>query len=102
MVKGSKKKSEASSIRQGILAGGNWILDRIKIVGVYPAQDHLDNIREESFCSGGTPFIVLKDLARLWVPFPLEGIGPVGMDEAGQWILRECAKHLGFMESIRV
>jgi hypothetical protein len=30
--------------RIGILAGGNWILDRTKIIDVYPVQDALANI----------------------------------------------------------
>lgn len=32
------------SERSGILAGGNWIVDRPKIIDVYPAQDSLANI----------------------------------------------------------
>ena len=32
------------SERRGILAGGNWIVDRPKIIDVYPVQDSLANI----------------------------------------------------------
>ena len=34
----------AQSERRGILAGGNWIVDRPKIIDVYPVQDSLANI----------------------------------------------------------
>lgn len=36
------------SERSGILAGGNWIIDRPKIIDVYPAQDSLANILRET------------------------------------------------------
>ncbi len=38
----------AGTLRSGILAGGNWILDRTKIIDVYPAQDALANILAET------------------------------------------------------
>jgi hypothetical protein len=57
--------------RHGILAGGNWIVDQVKITDVYPAQDALANILTESRCNGGGPFNVLKDLALMKAPFPL-------------------------------
>ena len=78
------------SNRNGILAGGNWIVDHVKITDVYPAQDALANILGESRCNGGGPFNVLKDLALMKAPFPLEGVGLIGDDESGKWILQEC------------
>ena len=42
----------AQSERRGILAGGNWIVDRPMIIDVYPVQDSLANIlRETSICT---------------------------------------------------
>lgn len=79
------------STRKGILAAGNWIVDQVKITDVYPTQDALANILTESRCNGGGPFNVLKDLALMKAPFPLEGAGLIGDDDAGKWILRECA-----------
>jgi hypothetical protein len=43
------------TLRSGILAGGNWILDRTKIIDVYPVQDALANILAEMLCNGGGP-----------------------------------------------
>lgn len=79
--------------RCGILAGGNWIVDRIKQIDVYPAQDALANILEETETNGGAPFNVLKALHCLGAAFPLEAVGLVGDDPAGHWVLEECARN---------
>lgn len=79
--------------RSGILAGGNWIVDKVKFIDTYPAQDALANILSESFGNGGSPFNVLKDLAKLEAPFPLSGVGLIGADSAGEWIKTQCRSH---------
>ncbi|HEY5704731.1 MAG TPA: PfkB family carbohydrate kinase [Terrimicrobiaceae bacterium] len=82
-----------TSARNGILAGGNWLLDHTKIIDVYPAQDALANILAETSSNGGGPYNVLKDLARLDAPFPLAAVGLVGADEAGEYIRQDCHAH---------
>jgi sugar/nucleoside kinase (ribokinase family) len=79
--------------RHGILAGGNWIIDHVKIIDHFPAQDTLANILSESDGSGGSPYNILIDLAKLGAGFPLEAAGLVGEDQDGQTILTDCAKH---------
>jgi hypothetical protein len=37
-----------STPRTGILGGGNWIVDAVKIIDVFPQQDALANILSES------------------------------------------------------
>ena len=81
------------SARSGILAAGNWIVDKLKVIDAYPQQDALANIVSESIGNGGSPFNVLVDLARLQAPFSLEGIGLVGDDSDGVWIHEQCRKH---------
>ncbi|MBA2670822.1 MAG: carbohydrate kinase family protein [Gemmatimonadetes bacterium] len=76
--------------RSGVLAGGNWIVDRVKIVDRYPEQDGLARILDESTSNGGSPYNLLKDLARLKAPFPLAGVGLVGEDADGGFILEDC------------
>jgi sugar/nucleoside kinase (ribokinase family) len=80
------------STRTGILAGGNWIVDAVKIIDTWPQQDALANIRSESKGTGGSPFNVLVDLAVLGAQFPLEAAGLVGADENGGWIVEQCAQ----------
>ncbi len=81
------------SARSGILAGGNWIVDKLKFVDVYPEQDALANIARQATGNGGSPFNILVDLARLGVSFPLAGIGLIGSDADGTWIAEQCRLH---------
>jgi len=58
-----------STSRNGILAGGNWIVDAVKIIDVWPQQDTLANIFSTTKGSGGSPFNILVDmLAFHWPP----------------------------------
>lgn len=79
--------------RAGILAGGNWIVDRVKFIDTYPCQDALASILSEAAANGGSPFNLLVDLAKLGARFPLLGIGLIGADADGEWIMRTCAAH---------
>ncbi len=81
------------STRTGILAGGNWIIDHVKIIDTWPAQDALANIVGGSDGSGGSPYNVLVDLAKMGAPMPLAGVGLVGEDADGHKILADCAAH---------
>ena len=80
------------SPRSGILAGGNWIVDAVKIIDRWPQQDSLANILSTTKGTGGSPFNVLVDLALMGVQFPLEAAGLVGADENGRWIVERCAE----------
>jgi len=79
--------------RNGILAGGNWIIDHVKIIDTWPAQDALANIVGGSDGSGGSPYNVLVDLAKMGAAIPLAGVGLVGDDADGKKILDECARY---------
>jgi len=76
--------------RMGILAGGNWIIDNVKIVDVYPKEEKLANILKESTSNGGAPYNVLKAISKMGFKFPLKGIGAIGNDERGDFILNDC------------
>lgn len=85
--------TKSSSTRKGILAGGNWIIDQVKLVDVYPQREQLANIRSQHQGTGGSPYNVLVDLAKLGAPFPLTGAGLVGKDLLGDGILADCKAH---------
>lgn len=76
----------------GILAGGNWIIDNVKIVDVYPKEEKLANILRESTSNGGAPYNVLKAISKMGFQFPLIGIGAIGNDDRGDYILNECSE----------
>jgi len=76
--------------RRGIIAGGNFIVDQVKLIENWPEQDTLASISSESRANGGGPYNVLKDLAAMGADFPLEAIGLVGKDDYGDWIVADC------------
>jgi sugar/nucleoside kinase (ribokinase family) len=82
-----------SNNRWGIIAAGNWIIDHIKVVDIYPLQDSLANVKKEFFSNGGSPYNILKNLSKLSATFPLRGMGLVGDDDFGKHIISDCASH---------
>jgi sugar/nucleoside kinase (ribokinase family) len=81
------------SPRSGILAAGNWIIDHVKLLDAWPAQDALANILSQTWGNGGSPYNILKNLARLGAPCPLTAIGLLGDDADGRRILEDCRAH---------
>ena len=86
-------KTKSTSARRGLLAGGNWIIDQVKMIDVYPQPEQLANIQSQSQGTGGAPYNVLIDLAKLGASVPLYGAGLVGKDALGQLILEDCRRH---------
>lgn len=86
-------KNTGSNKRLGLLAGGNWIIDQVKMIDVYPQPEQLANIRSQSEGTGGAPFNVLVGLARSRAPFPLMAAGLVGRDALGEQILKTCRQY---------
>jgi sugar/nucleoside kinase (ribokinase family) len=82
-----------ASLRKGLLAGGNWIIDQVKLIDVYPQPEQLANIRDQAEGTGGAPYNVLVDLSKIGVPFPLAAAGLVGKDALGESILKTCKQH---------
>lgn len=83
-------KPNKGPARAGILAAGNWIVDEVKIVDSYPGVEKLATIKSQSLGTGGAPYNVLVDLARLGATFPLAGAGLVGNDPRGERIIADC------------
>jgi len=68
-------KTKPSSTRHGLLAGGCWIVDHVKLIDALPHPEHLVNIRAQHLGAGGAPYNVLLNLAQSGVRFPLYGAG---------------------------
>lgn len=79
--------------RSGLIAGGNWIVDHVKIIDSWPPQDSLVNIRSETHGNGGAPYNVLKNLSKLGAKFPLEAVGLIGNDPNGDLVIEDCRLH---------
>jgi len=86
-------KPKSANGHAGLLAGGNWIRDQVKIIDVYPQPEQLGNIRSQSEGTGGAAYNVLIDLAKSGAPFPLMAAGLVGHDPLGERILDDCRTH---------
>ncbi len=79
--------------RNGIISGGNWIVDHVKLIDTFPPQDALASILSQSDGNGGSAYNLLKNLSRLGAAFPLEAVGLVGDDADGRAIFADCAAH---------
>lgn len=89
--------------RRGICCAGNFIIDRVKTVNTWPAQETLSDILAEDLGTGGSPYNVCIDLARFGVDFPLWALGLVGDDEDGRRILahtREAGVDVQFLRTV--
>jgi len=79
--------------RKGIVAGGNFSIDQIKIIDRPLKENELIHIEEKFTSTGGSPYNVLKNLSLLKAPFKLAGIGLVGKDNNGFVVLDDCIKN---------
>jgi sugar/nucleoside kinase (ribokinase family) len=86
-------KRATQNARRGLLVGGNFIIDQVKMIDVYPQPEQLANIRGQSEGTGGAAYNVLIDLAKSGAPFPLLAAGMVGSDVLGKEILADCRAH---------
>ncbi|RNC64996.1 carbohydrate kinase family protein [Proteiniphilum sp. X52] len=80
--------------RNGIISAGNWIIDHIKMIDVWPERGNLANIKfVAERALGGCSHNVLINLARLQTDMPLWAGGIVGNDDDGKYIMDEIAKY---------
>ncbi len=78
---------------KGIISAGNWIIDHVKIIDRYPEQGNLVNVLENIKGTGGCPYNVLMDLARLNTGLPLFAGGVIGDDTDGKFIINDLIKN---------
>jgi len=78
-------------MRKGILIGGNWIIDQVKMIDVFPEEEKLVNISTESSSNGGSAYNIVMALIKLKADFPLHALGLVGDDARGEEIISACA-----------
>jgi len=76
--------------RSGILCAGCWLVDNDKSISHWPAEETLTNVTDFRTNGGGPAHNVAMNLTRLGAPFPIWGMGAVGDDDAGQFLLSAC------------
>ena len=77
-------------------------MDQVKTVDVFPQRETLANILSQSQGGGGSPYNLVVNLAKLGAKFPLEGVGLVGKDALGEYILADLKRHKIDARNIKV
>jgi len=80
----------ATAQRKGLAGLGTWIMDHVRMIDVWPAEQTLANIRSEAFSGGGLAHNLVVDVAKFDLGILLEAIGFVGNDDDGRRILDLC------------
>lgn len=76
-------------MRRGIIAAGCWTLDRIKWVEDWPAEETLSRILHNDKQGGGSAHNVGIDLKKLDPSLPVIGMGLVGEDSEGDFLVEQ-------------
>lgn len=79
--------------RYGIISLGNWVIDAIKFIDVFPRKGNLTTITGMDEGLGGCAHNVLVDLAKLQSGIPLYAGGCIGNDGHGKMCLEACREH---------
>ena len=75
-------------MNKGIAIAGNMILDRIKMIDVFPEKSRLCNVKSQSIGIGGCVCNTAIDIAKLSDGgIKVYALGRLGKDESGQHIL---------------
>ena len=77
---------------RGILVSGTWIVDINKRVDHWPEPQTLALIDRVVTTNGGAAFNIACVVARLAPQLPVEGIGLIGNDGAGQFVIETCRR----------
>lgn len=74
--------------RRGFVTGGTWCADHNKLVEVWPKEDMVVEILDESVEGGGSACNFAVDVRKLDRSMPVETIGVIGADEDGRILVR--------------
>ncbi len=94
--------SKVASDRQGILAVGNLLIDKMKSISDYPKESMLTHIDAMSISCGGGCLNILFDLANMQPDLALSVAGIVGNDQDGNYILQQCSERGIDKQNIKV
>src|SRR5271169_2304228 len=78
------------SLRRGVLSAGTWCVDFNKSIPAWPTEDTMTYIVHLDRQGGGSGSNMAIDLKRLDPDLPVEGMGIVGDDDDGRFLLKQC------------
>lgn len=73
-------------------AGGNWVVDLVKVIDHYPLENSIAYISEISRGGGGLAHNVVINLAKFDAGLPLYALGLIGNDAYGDFLMNECRR----------
>lgn len=79
-----------SGARKGIVCAGNWIVDIIHDIPVWPDKSDLVKIANQTIGVGGGAANVAFDLAAIKVGYPVVPMGLLGQDLYGDTVVQAC------------
>ncbi len=79
--------------RRGIVVVGNTIADVVKNIDDYPSVGRLSHISDITYAVGGCVPNVSINLVKIDRSIPVSGVGAVGMDEYGRYIIGQLQYH---------
>ena len=82
------------SVRRGVLSAGTWCVDFNKSIPAWPSEDTMTYIVDLDRQGGGSGSNMAINLRRLDPALPVEGMGIVGDDDDGRFLLHQC-DHFG-------
>jgi sugar/nucleoside kinase (ribokinase family) len=88
--------------RQGFVLGGTLIVDRVKIVDMYPKEGTLAYILDSSKGIGGCPTNNAINLKMLDPDLPVAVIGCIGDDDDGHYVLNELNSKQVDVSAVRI
>lgn len=80
--------------RRGFICGGSWVVDRIKLVDLWPDQETLAQITATDQQGGGSAHNFGVDMRKLDATMPVDAIGLLGDDADGDFLF-EKAREMG-------
>jgi len=78
------------SLRRGVLSAGTWCVDFNKSIPAWPPEDTMTYIVDLDRQGGGSGSNMAINLRRLDPALPVEGMGIVGDDDDGRFLLHQC------------
>jgi len=79
--------SDSQPPRCGIISAGSWTVDRIKIVDLWPQEEHLAKIIDTDKQGGGSGHNLGVDIRKLDNRIPVEAIGLISNDADGAFLI---------------
>jgi sugar/nucleoside kinase (ribokinase family) len=83
----------SKTTRRGFLTAGTWCMDRNLTVPFWPGEDMIVFVGGEQRTGGGPAHNLGGGMRRLDPSIPVETMGLVGTDEAGDFLVAAAARH---------